>query len=353
MKSKLPKLQYTLSELTFGLDVTLLGDPDCVITGVGTIELAEAGQLTFLMNPLYKKHLASTRASAVILTEQDSVDCNVNAVISRDPYYTYAKMAAFFEQKPTSLPGIHPSAVVGKHCKIDPSASIGANCVIEDNVKIGKNVVLGPGCVIGESVEIHEETILDANVTIYFRVKIGKRVRILSSTVIGSDGFGFAKHKSVWQKVPQLGSVIIEDDVDIGSNCSIDRGAIEDTVIEKCVKLDNLVQIGHNVRIGESTAIAGCVGISGSTVIGKNCLIGGACGFAGHLTIADNVMITGMTAVTKSIKEPGIYSSGVGGLMTNQEWRKNSARLHRLDKLTQRVKVLESVLEELIERKET
>jgi UDP-3-O-[3-hydroxymyristoyl] glucosamine N-acyltransferase len=153
--------------------------------------------------------------------------------------------------------------------------------------------------------------------------------------------------------VPQLGSVIIEDDVDIGSNCSIDRGAIEDTVIEKCVKLDNLVQIGHNVRIGESTAIAGCVGISGSTVIGKNCLIGGACGFAGHLTIADNIMITGMTAVTKSIKEPGIYSSGVGGLMTNQEWRKNSARLHRLDKLTQRVKVLESVLEELIERKET
>lgn len=352
MKAKRRQPQYTLSELIAGLDVSIKGDADCVINGVGTVQFAVPGQITFLMNPLYKKYLSSTRAAAVILTEHDSVDCPVNSVISRDPYYTYAKIAAYFEQKPLANLGIHPTAVIGKDCQIDASASIGANSVIADGVKIANDVVIGAGCFIGDNVEIGAATQLDASVILYYGVKIGKRVHIASGTVIGGDGFGIAKHKGVWQKVPQLGSVMIEDDVEIGSNCSIDRGAIEDTVLEKCVKLDNLVQIGHNVRIGESTAIAGCVGISGSTIIGKNCLIGGACGFAGHVTIADNVMITGMTAVTKSIKEPGIYSSGVGGLMTNQEWRKNSARLHRLDKLTQRVKVLESVLEEIIERKE-
>lgn len=353
MKPNQQKTQYTLSELTAGLDVTIKGDPDCIITGVGTIQAAQAGQIAFLMNPLYKKYLATTRAAAVILTELDSLDSSGNAIVSRDPYYTYAKIAAYFEQKPTQQPGIHPTAVIGKDCKIDPTASIGANSVINDGVTLGKNVVIGAGCIIGEQTVIDEDSRLDARVTLYYQIHIGKRVQIASGTVIGADGFGLAKHKGVWQKVPQLGRVVIEDDVEIGSNCSIDRGAIEDTILEKSVKLDNLVQIGHNVRIGESTAIAGCVGVSGSTVIGKNCLIGGACGFAGHITIADNVMITGMTAVTKSIKEPGVYSSGVGGLMTNHEWRKNSARLHRLDKLTQRVKILESVLEELIERKET
>jgi UDP-3-O-[3-hydroxymyristoyl] glucosamine N-acyltransferase len=354
MKPQHKKTQYTLAELITGLDdVTIKGDPACVITGVGAIQQAQLGQIAFLMNPLYKKYLAGTKASAVILSQSDSEDCLVNSIISRDPYYTYAKIAAYFANKPIFNVGIHATAVIGQHCEIDATVSIGPYCVIGDGVKLAANVVIGPGTVIGDDVTIDENSQLDAKVVIYYDVKIGKRVQIYSGTVIGSDGFGLAKHKGVWQKLPQLGRVVIEDDVEIGSNCAIDRGAIEDTVLEKSVKLDNLVQVGHNVRIGENTAVAGCVGIAGSAVIGRDCLIGGASGLNGHITIADNVMITGMTAVTKTIKEPGVYSSGVGGLVTNLEWRKNSARLHRLEQLSQRVKVLESMLEELIERKES
>jgi UDP-3-O-[3-hydroxymyristoyl] glucosamine N-acyltransferase len=353
MKKTQRKKQYTLAELIDGLDASIKGDPNCMIGGIGTIQNAKAGQIAFLMNPLYKKYLPDTNASAVILTEKESLDCPVNAIISRDPYYTYAKIAAYFDAKPRPAAGIHPSAIIGNNCQIDASVSIGAGCVLADQVKLGAHVVLGPNCVLSEQVVIGDNTIIDANVSIYHQVKIGKNVEISSGAVIGGDGFGLAKHKGVWQKIPQLGSVIIGDDVEIGANCTIDRGAIEDTVIEKGVKLDNLVQLGHNVRIGESTAIAGCVGISGSTVIGKNCLVGGATGFAGHLNIADDVVITGATAVTKSIREPGIYSSGVGGLVTNLEWRKNSARVHRLQQLMDRVKALEYALEELTERKET
>jgi UDP-3-O-[3-hydroxymyristoyl] glucosamine N-acyltransferase len=344
------KKEYTLAELTKNLEIEIKGDPQCIIKGVGTIQQAEAGQITFLVNPLYKKYLPTTQASAVILNPGDAEECPVNAVISRNPYFTYAKVAAFFDQKSTPASGIHPTAVIGADCQIDKSASIGANCVIGEGVKIAANVIIAPGCVIGDDTEIDVGTCLDANVTLYHQIIVGKHVVISSGCVIGSDGFGIAKHKGEWHKVPQLGRVVIGDYVEIGSNCSIDRGAIDDTVIEKGVKLDNLIQIGHNVRIGENTAIAGCVGIAGSAVIGKNCLIGGCAGINGHITIADNVVITGMTVVSKSIREPGIYSSGVGGLVTNLEWRKNSARLHRLDQLTKRVKNLEDLT---LERKVT
>lgn len=345
------KEQYTLSELIQGLEVTIKGNADCVVRGVCTIQQSQTGHITFLMNPLYKKYLAATQAAAVILTEEDADSCPVNALICRDPYYTYAKIAAYFDQKMPTQPGCHPSVVMGKDCQIDSTASIGPHCVLGQGVKLGPGVVIGPACILGDGVEIGQQTRLDANVTLYHRIKIGQRVIIASGVVIGSDGFGIAKHKGVWLKVPQLGTVIIEDDVEIGANCSIDRGAIDNTVIEKGVKIDNLIQIGHNVRVGENTAIAGCVGIAGSTVVGKNCLIGGGVGIAGHLTIADNVMITGMTAVSKSIRTPGIYSSGVGGVVTNLEWRKNSARLHKLDQLAQRVKALEAMLLEFTERK--
>jgi UDP-3-O-[3-hydroxymyristoyl] glucosamine N-acyltransferase len=350
---KQQKMQYTLAELVTGLDATIKGNPDYVIRGVCTIQQARPECITFLANPLYKKFLTSTEAGAVILTESDSADCSVNAIISRDPSYTYAKIATYFEQKPKPLAGIHPSVVIGQNCQIDPTASIGPHCAIGDDVKIGKNVIIGSSCSIGMGTEIDENTQLDSRVTLYHYIKLGKRVVIASGVVIGSDGFGIAKHKGIWQKIPQLGRVLIEDDVEIGANCTIDRGAIDDTVIEKGVKLDNLVQIGHNVRIGEYTAIAGCVGIAGSSVIGKNCLIGGQAGVAGHISIADNVMITGASAITKSIREPGIYSSGVGGVVTNQEWRKNTARVHRLEQMAQRIKALEAALEELTERKST
>jgi len=342
--------QYKLTTLTQGLDVTIKGNADCLIHGVAPIQEAQAGQIAFLMNPLYRKFLSKTQASAIILSEEYAGECSAAIVATPNPYYVYAKIAAYFDDHPTSVPGIHPSVVMGKDCRIPASVSVGASCVIGDGVVIGERVVIGPGCVIGEFVTIDDDTHLDANVTLYHRVQIGKRVNIASGVVIGSDGFGLAKHQGKWHKVPQLGTVIIGDDVDVGSNTSIDRGAIGDTRIERGVKLDNLIQVGHNVQIGENTAIAGCVGIAGSAVIGKNCMIGGGTGVGGHISIADNVMVTGMTAVSKTIREPGIYSSGVGGLMSNKEWRKNSARLHRLEQLTQRVKALESLLVDLKER---
>ena len=346
--------KYTLAELTKGLEVTIKGDPQCLIDGVGTIKDAVAGRIAFLMNPLYKKHLPMTQASAVILTADDASECPSNAIICRDPYYIYTQVAAYFNDKPLPRPGtVHPTAVIGQSCQIDPSVSLGANCVIGDNVKLAANVIIGPGCVVGEFSEIGANTRLEANVTLYHKIMIGQYVLIASGTVIGSDGFGIAKHKGVWHKVPQLGRVVIEDHVEIGSNWSSDRGAIGDTVIAKGAKLDNLIQIGHNVRIGESTAIAGCVGVSGSTTIGSNCLVGGKAAFAGHITVADNVVVTGGTEVTKSIREPGVYSSGVGGLVTNLEWRKGSARFHRLEGLFQRVKELEAALVELTEKNPT
>ncbi len=344
---------FSLAELTQGLEVKIIGDSNSIIYGISTIQQARLGQIAFLVNPLYKRYLTDTQASAVILSAEDAKDCTTTALVCHDPYYIYSRIAAFFDDKPRPLAGIHPSAVIGQGCQIDSSASIGANCVIGNHVVISANAVISAGCVIGEYCEIGEASCLDANVTLYHKITLSKRVTIASGTVIGSDGFGIAKHQGRWHKVPQLGRVIIEEDVEIGANCTIDRGAIEDTVIEKGSKLDNLIQVGHNVKIGRHTAIAGCVGIAGSTTIGNDCLVGGGTGFAGHITIADNVVITGMTAVSKSIREPDIYSSGVGGLLKNKEWRKNSARLHRLDHLVQRIKTLEAALEKLTERKET
>lgn len=339
-------IEYTLNDLIKDLDVTLKGDPNCLISGVSPIQQAHSGHITFLTNSQYRKYLATTKASAVICTEADAIDCPVNAIISRNPYFTYAKIAGFFATEFTSSAGIHPTAVIGENCQIDASAQIGANCVIGSDVKIGAEAVIGPGCMIADGVHIDDATQLDSRVTLYHHVKIGKRTRIASGAVIGSDGFGFANQKGVWHKVPQLGSVHIGDDVDIGANTTIDRGAVDDTVIHNGAKLDNLIQVGHNVHIGINTIIAGCVAIAGSTVIGNNCMIGGGTCFAGHITICDNAMITGMTAVTKSITTPGVYSSGIVGAVPNKEFRKNNARFHRLDNLIQRVKVLEAALKE-------
>ncbi len=323
---------YKLSDLARGLPVEIQGNPDCVITGVAPLHQAETGHISFLSNAQYRKYLSASAASAVIVTEKDAVLCKNIAVITDNPYYIYAQIAGHFDQRPEVVPGIHPSAVIGADCQIDPSASIGPNCAIGDGVRIGAN------------------TVIDTGVSIYHRVSIGKRCRIASGVVIGSDGFGFANHKGSWYKVPQIGSVEIGDDVDIGANTTIDRGAVENTVIEDGVKLDNLIQVGHNVRIGAHTVIAGCVGIAGSTNIGKYCMIGGAANFAGHLSVADKVIITGMTAVTKSIREPGMYSSGIVGAVPNQEFLKNNARFHRMENLIERVKALEVALKEKVER---
>lgn len=338
--------QYKLVDLITGLDVTLRGDPDCLITGVNTIQQSQSGHITFLTNSLYRKYLSTTNASAIILSEADAADCKANAIICRNPYYIYAKIAGYFNKSSTHVPGIHPTAVIGENVQIDPTAMIGAHVVIGNHVRIDANTVIGPGCVLEDYVEVGEAARLDANITIYHHVKIGKRTCISSGVVIGSNGFGFANQKGVWHPVPQLGSVVIGDDVDIGANTTIDRGAVDNTIIENGVKLDNQIQIGHNVVIGEHTIIAGCVGIAGSTVIGKYCMIGGRSTFNGHITIADKVMVTGMTAVTKSITEAGLYSSGIVGAVPNKEFRKNNARFHRLENLMERVKTLESIIKE-------
>jgi len=340
--------KFKLCELVRDLEVEIQGDENCVIEGVTTLEDGKSGHLTFLNNPKYKKYLSDTTAAAVVLTRKEAEDCPVTAVICRDPYFTYAKMASYFLPELEREEGVHPSASVHSSAQVDKTASIAPQAVISKNACIGAHVVIGGGCFIGEGVVIGDHTVLHANVTLYHDVKIGKHVIISSGTVIGADGFGIAKHAGVWHKVPQLGTVIIEDDVEIGANCAIDRGAIGDTIIAKGVKLDNLIQVGHNVQIGAYTAIAGCVGIAGSATIGKNCLIGGGAGIAGHIEIGDDIMITGMTAVTKSLRNPGIYSSGVGGVVTNKEWQKTSARLHRLNSLTEKVKKLEQLIKEMI-----
>ena len=344
------KKRYSLSELTEGLEATIRGDTHCLIEGVASIQDAKPGFITFLTNSLYRKHLANTEATAVILTEADATFCKATAVVARNPYYVYSKIAAYFDLPLKKISGIHRTAVVGEECEIDAEASIGPYCVIGNRVKIKANAVIGPGCVIGDAVEVGEATVLDANVTIYHHVRIGKHTRIASGVVIGSDGFGFANQEGTWHKVPQLGGVEIGDEVDIGANTSIDRGAIDDTVIENGVKLDNLIQIAHNVKIGAHTIIAGCVGIAGSTVIGKYCMIGGASMINGHVIIADHVMITGGTGVSKSIREPGLYSSGVAGVVPNTEFRKNNARFHRLENLVKQVKTLEAAIQALTER---
>jgi UDP-3-O-[3-hydroxymyristoyl] glucosamine N-acyltransferase len=336
---------FTLAELCQGLDVEIKGDSQCRIDGICTVQAGKPNHITFLQNPHYQKYLADTKAAAVILSAEHAKACHINAVITRDPYFIWAKIAAKFSDTPLAKPGIHATAVIGEHCQIDPTASIGAHCVIGDHVQIGAGAVIAAGSSIGEYTQIGAQTRLDAHVTVYHRIVIGARVHINSGTVVGSEGFGIAKHQGAWTKVPQLGRVVIEDDVDIGANCTLDRGAIEDTVIEQGAQIDNLVQIAHNVRIGAHTAIAGCVGISGSTTIGSHCLIGGTAAFAGHLTIANNTVIMGGTEVSKSIQKPGIYASGIGGLVTNLERRKNSARVMRLGQLQTRVAELEKALQ--------
>lgn len=334
----------TIAELAQYLQLEFQGDGQCEISGIAPLQHAQLGQISFLDNRKYKQHLADTKASAVICKQEFAEQCPCAVIISQEPYYTFALLTHIFSDVPRPDTGIHPSAVIADSAEVDPSASIGPNVVIESGTKIGKNVVIQACSYIGDGVTIGDNTRIWPNVSIYYRVVIGQRVNIHSGVVIGADGFGIAKHKGQWQKVAQLGSVIIGDDVDIGANTSIDRGALNDTIIDNGVKLDNLIQIGHNVEIGEHTAIAGCAAIAGSTKIGRDCLIGGGACISGHLTITDNIVITGMSGVSSSLSKPDIYSGGTK-LSTNREWRKNTARLANLDNLVRRLFSLEKKIE--------
>ncbi len=330
----------TLGKIAARFGLELRGDPDAVVTGVATLQQARAGTLAFLANPKYRRHLATTGATAVVVDPAAAGECPVAALVTKNPYAAYARIAALLHPEPAAPPGIHPSAVVESGAPVAPSAHVGPLAFVAAGASVGEGAVVGPGCVVGAGTTVGEHTRLVARVTLYRGVRLGRRCLLHAGVVIGADGFGIAQDSDGWVKVPQVGGVTIGDDVEIGANTTIDRGAIDDTVIEDGVKLDNQIQIGHNVRIGAHTAIAGCVGISGSTTIGRRCLIAGAAGIAGHLEIADDVVVTGLTMVSSSIAKPGMYSSGLPAVETSL-WRRVVARLHHIDELYDRVKKLE------------
>jgi UDP-3-O-[3-hydroxymyristoyl] glucosamine N-acyltransferase len=320
---------HSLGELAVRFGLVLRGDPSLRVCRVATLSNAGAGSISFLANARYRKQLDTTRATAVVVTMEDAAFCPVAALIDRNPYLAYARLASFLHPQRNRALGIDPSAVVAASAIVPKSAAIGPLAVIEDRVVLGERVSIGPGCIVQSGVRIGDDTQLAARVTLCAEVRIGERCLLHPGTVIGSDGFGFALEDRRWVKVPQLGAVRIGDDVEIGANTTIDCGAIGDTVIENGVKLDNQIQIGHNVTIGEHTIIASCTGVSGSTTIGKHCMIGGLVGFAGHLTIVDDVVITGGSLITNSIKKSGSYSSVIPAQEARSWWH-TVAQIRRL-----------------------
>lgn len=335
---------YRLGDIAAELGAELRGDPDIEISGLATLQGAASGQIAFLANPSYASHLAGTRASAVIVAPAQADRCPGNALLIDNPYFAYATLSHWFEPTPAATPGIHPSAVVASSAWIADTASIGPQAVIEEDVVIEEGVVVGAGAIIGARCQVGSHSTLRPRVTLAHDVVVGKRCHILSGAVLGSDGFGFANEKGVWHRIAQLGGVVLGDDVEVGANTTIDRGALDDTVIGNGVKLDNLIQIGHNVSIGDHSAMAAMVAIAGSTRVGSHCVFGGASAIAGHLTLADQVHLTGTTMVTRDIPEPGLYSSGTG-TDTNRQWRKNAVRFRQLDSMARRIKELEKQLQ--------
>ncbi len=318
-----------------------------MLEGVNDLRKASPGELSFLASAKYLPFLRDTAASAVIMRTAQLADCppGVTALITSDPYLGYARAAQLLYPPRRYAPGIHASAVVDASASVDESVHIGAHCYIGAGVALEHSVVVLPGCVIEDGVRIGAGTVLEPNVTLMSNVVVGEGCLLHSGAVIGGDGFGFANDQGEWVKIPQLGGVRIGNDVEIGANTTIDRGALEDTVISDGVKLDNLIQIAHNVRIGRDTAIAGCTGIAGSTVVGERCAIGGGVGITGHIEIADGVMVTGRSFVAQSIPEAGSYSSETP-LQPTGKWRRNYLRYRELDDIARRLKKLEGKLQE-------
>jgi UDP-3-O-[3-hydroxymyristoyl] glucosamine N-acyltransferase len=331
---------HSLHALARTLGLELNGAPDLTITGLATLEKAGPSEITFYSNKRFHRALTHTRAGAVILRAEDARACPVPALISRNPYATYARLSQLFARGPAVAPGIHPTALVDPSARVAADASVGPHVVIGAGTVVGARVRIGANSVVGHSCTLGADSQLMANVTLYDGVRLGARVLVHSAVVIGADGFGFATDGEGHHKIAQLGGVMIGDDVEIGAGSTIDRGALEDTVIEAGVKIDNQVQIAHNVRIGANTIICGCSAIAGSSVIGKNCIIAGAVGVINHITICDKVTVTAMSLVNQSITEPGVYSSGTG-LSDTASWRKNIVRFRQLDEIWKRLQGLE------------
>ena len=329
-----------LAELAVRFGCELRGDPDTLVERVAPQQDAAPGSLAFLANPKYRKHLATPRASAVVLDAAAAGECPVAALVARNPYAVYARIAQLLYPVPGFVPGRHPSAVVEDGAAVDASAWIGAQAYVATGTVIGPRVFVGPGSVLQAGVRLGADTRLVARVTLGEGVRIGSRCILHPGAVIGADGFGHAPDAGAYVKVPQVGSVVLGDDVEVGANSTIDRGAIGDTEIGEGVKIDNLVQIGHNCRVGAHTVIAGCAGISGSTSIGRRCMIGGMVGMAGHIEICDDVAITGLSAVTGSIRQPGVYSATLPADEVRR-FRRNAARFGQLDDMARRLRRLE------------
>lgn len=333
-------MQLSLAELARRLGAELKGDGDVQISGLNTLKDATAGQISFLANASYRSQLAQTEASAVIVNAASADDAPCATLVVANPYLAFALVSQMFDNRPQMSAGIHPSAQIAGSAEIGQNVRIAANVVIGEYCRIGEGCEIGAGTVISDHTILGNNCLLHANVTLYHDVVLGDRVRVHSGAVIGADGFGFAPDKGRWHKIAQLGGVRIGNDVEIGANTCIDRGALGDTVIGDHVILDNLIQIAHNVQVGDGTAMAACAGIAGSTSIGKNCTIAGGAGVAGHLELTDGVHVAAMALISKSVDEPGAWASGTAQMPMN-EWRRSATRFRQLDSMAKRLQQLE------------
>jgi len=339
----MPTPVITLEQLAKYVDGRVVGDGSCVIEQVATLQNAGTGDISFLANRKYYKYLKQSQADAVIVSEKDLDAVPKHAIVVQDVHVGYAKIVQYLNPAAPIKALIEKSANIHKNARVSSDAYIGHNVLLGAGVEIATGCYIGPGCIVGDNVSIGKNSRLVCSVTVLESCQLGERVILHPGVVIGADGFGLADDNGKWLKIPQTGRVLLGDDVEVGANTTIDRGAIEDTVIGNGVKLDNLIQIGHNVTIGEHTVIAAAAAIAGSTSIGKHCAIGGKTGIVGHLQIADNVQIMGMSQVTQSITAPGSYASGTP-VQPVKEWHRNYARHKQLDELAQKIKKLEKLL---------
>jgi UDP-3-O-[3-hydroxymyristoyl] glucosamine N-acyltransferase len=336
-------LKLTLGEIARKLKLELQGDPSISISGLAGLEEAGPEHLSFLFNTSYQSRMLTSKAAAVVLRKTDAIDCEVSVLISDNPRLAWANIAKLFDPKPLPNLKIHETAVISPSATCGSDVTIGPYAVVEAGARLDRGVIVGAGCFIGDHVEIGENSVLAANVSVYYQVKMGKNVIVHSGAVLGADGFGFEFDSNTAKlvKIPQIYSVTIGDDVEIGAGTTIDRGALKDTFISNGVKIDNQVQIGHGTSVGANTAISGCTAIAGSTSIGAYCLIGGGVGIVDNIQIVDQVEVTAMSLVSKSIREKGRYSSGTG-LLPGKTWRRSIVGFAKLNDILKRIRALES-----------
>jgi len=336
-------VSYTLAEIASRLGGRVVGNPDALIRQVGSLEHAGPDQITFFSHLRHKGKLAATRAGAVVLGDSAQGLTAIPRIVCDNPYAYFARVSQLFNPVSAPEPGRDPLAQISASARVAATARIDAGAIVADGARVGERVWVGAGSYVGQGSSIGDDSRLHPSVVVYHDCRIGLRAIIHSGAVIGADGFGIAESVGRWIKIPQIGRVLIGDDVEIGANTTIDRGAIDDTIVEDGVKLDNQVQIGHNVRVGAHTAIAGCVGIAGSASIGQHCTIGGAAVILGHLKLVDGVNVSAGTLISRSIHQPGTYT-GVFPFDRNASWARNAALLRHLSELADRVRALEELL---------